>query len=163
MSTRELHWRIGERDVTCRIEESRGQGTFACDGTRLSFRVLDATHVEVGGERLRFHVIHKRDSSIVWLNGRTYQLERARKPGVPGTAARAATGDVQAPMPGKLLRLEVALGDAVSERQTVAIMESMKMESALVAPRAGRVAEIRFQPGDALDMGEVVVVIDSAQ
>ena len=63
-------------------------------------------------------------------------------------------------MPGKLLRLEVAVGDMVSEKQIVALMESMKMETALYAPQAGRVAEIRCQPGQVVEMGEVIMVID---
>jgi len=63
-------------------------------------------------------------------------------------------------MPGKLLRIEVSVGDTVAEKQTVAIMESMKMETALVAPAAGRVAEIRCQAGQVVDIGEVVMVIE---
>jgi biotin carboxyl carrier protein len=39
-------------------------------------------------------------------------------------------------------------------------MESMKMESALLAPKSGRVVEIGFKPGDALDMGEILMRIE---
>ena len=42
-----------------------------------------------------------------------------------------------------------------------AIMESMKMETALYAPQAGRIAEIRCQPGQVVEMGAVIMVIDS--
>ena len=52
-----------------------------------------------------------------------------------------AGGRITALMPGKILRLEVSLGDAVTENQTVATMESMKMESALHAPQGGRVGD----------------------
>ena len=62
-------------------------------------------------------------------------------------------------MPGKLLRIEVAIGDTVFEKQPVATMESMKMESTLYAAKAGRVSEIRCEPGQILDMGQVVMVI----
>ena len=61
-------------------------------------------------------------------------------------------------MPGKLLRLEVSLGDNVIARQPV--MESMKMETALYAPKADRVADIRCEPGQTLDMGQVIPVIE---
>jgi len=63
-------------------------------------------------------------------------------------------------MPGKLLQLMVAAGDKVEQKQAVAIMESMKMESTLVASVAGRVAEIRFKAGDLVEMGDVVAVIE---
>ena len=63
-------------------------------------------------------------------------------------------------MPGKLLRLEVAVGDTVTEKQTVATMESMKMESALHAPKSGRISEIRRQPGEVVEMGEILMVVE---
>ena len=56
---------------------------------------------------------------------------------------------------------DIAVGDMVSEKQTVAIMESMKMETALYAPQAGRIAEIRCQPGEVVEMGEVIMIIDA--
>ena len=54
----------------------------------------------------------------------------------------------------------VKVGDTVEEKQTVAIMESMKMESALLAPKAGRVAKIGCQAGQVVDMGEILMVIE---
>ena len=125
----------------------------------MNYRLLDSSHIEINGKRHRFYVIHKRDSSVVWLDGRTYYVAKTRKTTAAAAATGSSAGDVRALMPGKLLRLEVAVGDPVAEKQTVAIMESMKMETALVAPRAGQVSEVRFKSGDVLEMGEVVVVI----
>jgi 3-methylcrotonyl-CoA carboxylase alpha subunit len=125
----------------------------------MKYRLLDSCHIEINGRRHRFYVIHRRDVSIVWLDGRTYHVPRARNAASAREASASGTGEVRALMPGKLLRLEVAIGDTVAEKQTVAIMESMKMETALVSPKAGRVSEIRFAAGDVLEMGEVVVVI----
>jgi acetyl-CoA carboxylase biotin carboxylase subunit len=71
----------------------------------------------------------------------------------------SGSGEVRALMPGKILRVEVAPGDTVAEKQTVAIMESMKMESSLHAPKAGRVAEVRCKQGQVIDMGEIIMVI----
>ena len=161
MTPREQRWRIGDQDVNCRTEQSNAQGTFYISDSALPFRILDSTHIEISGKRHRFYVIHHRDSSTVWLDGRTYYLQRAKKTNEPNAVQREpATGEVRALMPGKLLRFTVALGDVVTERQIVAIMESMKMESALFAPIAGRVAEIRFKPGDVVEMGDIVMVIE---
>jgi 3-methylcrotonyl-CoA carboxylase alpha subunit len=161
MTSRELHWRIGDEDVSCRIEQSDAQGTFYLSDSALPFRILDSTHIEISGKRHRFYVVHHRDSSTVWLEGHTYHLGRARKTSEPNSAkGEPATGEIRALMPGKLLRFTVDPGDAVTEKQIVAIMESMKMESALFAPIAGRVAEIRFKPGDVVEMGDTVMVIE---
>ena len=160
MTSRELHWQISDNDVVVRIEESKGSGTFHIAGESIPFRLLDRNTMEVAGRHIRFYVVHDGNSCTVWINGRTYHLKRAGKSSLAEAAMAPASGEITALMPGKLLRLEVAVGDAVSEKQTVAIMESMKMESALQAPRAGRVSEIRCQPGQVVDMGELIMVID---
>src|SRR5205807_7060607 len=115
---------------------------------------------EIGGKRHRYHVLEGRDSIAVWLDGRTYYLPRTQAGRSTQHAAASGSREVSALMPGKLLRLEVAVGDTVTEKQAVAIMESMKMESALQAPKAGRIAEIRCRPGQVVEMGEVIMVID---
>ena len=160
MSGRELHWRIGDQEVLCRIEESKGHGTFHVSGNAIPFRILDSTHIEIAGKCHRFYAVQNRDSATVWLGGRTYVLRRATKTREAQTETHAGTGEIRALMPGKLLRLAVSIGDKVTEKQAVAIMESMKMESPLVASKSGRVSEIRFQPGEVVDAGEIVMVID---
>jgi acetyl/propionyl-CoA carboxylase alpha subunit len=159
MSTRELHWRIADETIDCRIEETKGQGTFFVSGTSLPFRVLDSSHIEIAGKIHRFYVTHNRDGITVWLDGRTYFLRRAKAAAEIEAAPEADTGEVRALMPGKLLRLSVAVGDNVNEKQPVAIMESMKMESTLVAPVSGKVSEIRFKAGQVVEMGELIMVI----
>ena len=160
MTSREHHWRIHDQDVTVRIEESSGRGTFHISGQSVSFRRLDPDYIEISGKRYRFYVARNRDSYSVWLNGHTYHLERAGKERLAQTAVSSSTGEITALMPGKILRLEVAVGDTVSEKQTVAIMESMKMETSLYAPKSGRVAEVRCQPGQIVELGEVLMVIE---
>jgi len=160
MSGREFHWRIGGQDVLCRIEEIQGKGALHVSGQTIPFQQTDATHIEISGRRHRFYVLHRRDTTTVWIDGHTYFLQRANK-AADAPAAGAASGEIRALMPGKLLRVAVAVGDQVTEKQPLAIMESMKMESTLVAPTAGRVAEIRFKPGDVLEMGDLVVVVET--
>ena len=63
-------------------------------------------------------------------------------------------------MPGKVLRIDVRAGDTVEEKQALVIMESMKMESALRAPKAGRVTAIRCEPGQIVEMGELLMLIE---
>ena len=60
---------------------------------------------------------------------------------------------------GNLYADEILFHARIHPRQPVAIMESMKMESTLYASKAGRVSEIRCEPGQILDMGQIVLVI----
>src|SRR5262249_47543889 len=122
-------------------------------------RLIDQNTLEFDGRHVRFYAIRKANGHMVWINGHIYHLTRSGKSSLAELAAAPAGGEITALMPGKLLRLEVVVGETVSEKQTVAIMESMKMETALRAPKAGHVAEIRGQPGEAVEMGEVIIVI----
>ena len=67
---------------------------------------------------------------------------------------------VRAPMPGRVVRVLVAAGDAVSARQGLVIIEAMKMENELVAPREGRVREVMVTEGTSVESGRVLVVIE---
>lgn len=76
-------------------------------------------------------------------------------------AARAASaGAVTAIMPGKIIRLLVSKGDQVQEGQVVCILEAMKMENELKAPRAGRVKTLTVQPGQNVEKGAVLAEIE---
>jgi acetyl-CoA/propionyl-CoA carboxylase biotin carboxyl carrier protein len=160
MTSRELHWRLADQDVIVRVEESKGSGVFHIGERALSFRLLEPNLIEIDGKRHRFHVLNNGNEYTVWLNGHTYLLERADKGRLTHATAAAASGEIITLMPGKILRIDVKVGDAVEEKQTVAIMESMKMESVLHSPKAGRVVKIGCQAGQVVDMGEVLMVIE---
>ncbi len=66
---------------------------------------------------------------------------------------------IVAPMPGKIIRVGVKPGDAVRAKQTVVVIEAMKMENELKAGRDGTVAELHAQEGVSVDAGTLLVVI----
>ena len=67
---------------------------------------------------------------------------------------------VAAHITGTVWKIEVKVGDAVSEGQTVVILESMKMEMPVEAPSSGTVSSIAVAEGQAVDEGAVLVVLD---
>ncbi|MQY55250.1 MAG: pyruvate carboxylase subunit B [Dehalococcoidia bacterium] len=73
--------------------------------------------------------------------------------------AVAPEGAILAPMPGIVIRYEVALGQAVKAGDTIVILEAMKMESVLPAPIDGTVKELRVKPGDRVAKDDVIAVI----
>ncbi|SEG80080.1 acetyl-CoA carboxylase biotin carboxylase subunit [Bosea lathyri] len=74
-------------------------------------------------------------------------------------AAAGSGGVIKAPMHGKLIALFVAAGDAVVKGQRLAIVEAMKMEHVLTAPRDGTVTEVAGEPGAQVAEGAKVVVL----
>ena len=66
---------------------------------------------------------------------------------------------MKAPMPGMIVRYEKQVGDAVSQGETVLILEAMKMENALQAPVGGTIKAINFASGDSVAKDDVLCVI----
>jgi 3-methylcrotonyl-CoA carboxylase alpha subunit len=71
----------------------------------------------------------------------------------------AATGRLTAPMPGKVVSFAVKSGDAVKAGQPLAVMEAMKMEHTIAAPKDGTVAELLYAPGDQVAEGAELLTL----
>jgi biotin carboxyl carrier protein len=74
--------------------------------------------------------------------------ESPDKTSPPDKVAKTGKGDILAPLPGLMLKVLVKEGDSVTEGQTVAIMEAMKMENEIEAPVSGLVSKIAVSPGE---------------
>ncbi|MFK7752970.1 MAG: 5-oxoprolinase/urea amidolyase family protein [Sedimentitalea sp.] len=80
-------------------------------------------------------------------------------PGQEGDVPDGCVG-IQSPVPGSLWKVKVAAGDTVEVGQTIAIVESMKMEMAVEAPVAGTISDVCVTPGQVLKMGQMVALIE---
>ncbi len=92
----------------------------------------------------------------------TVELVDERRRALAGMArGRRAAGEavVKAPMPGLVTQVLVATGDAVEHNQRVAVLEAMKMQNDLVAPRAGVVRAVKVEAGQAVAQQQPIVVI----
>lgn len=77
----------------------------------------------------------------------------------PSTTVMDDEGSLHAPMPGKVLKVEVFAGQKVAEGQVLVVMEAMKMEHSLRAPHGGSVGEISCSEGDQVEAGQTLVII----
>ena len=68
--------------------------------------------------------------------------------------------NVEAPMVGKILKLEKNPGDRVDEDEVVMVMEAMKMEIPIVAPASGTLKEVKVTVGQAVEAEQVLAVIE---
>jgi biotin carboxyl carrier protein len=67
---------------------------------------------------------------------------------------------VAAPMPGKIVKVLVSVGDRVAPRQALIVIEAMKMENELRAQKAGTVSEIRVNEGASVEAGAILIVVE---
>ncbi|HKB12427.1 MAG TPA: acetyl-CoA carboxylase biotin carboxyl carrier protein subunit, partial [Vicinamibacterales bacterium] len=84
---------------------------------------------------------------------------RRRRRGQDEASAETEPQRLAAPMPGKVVRVLVGVGDTVQTRQPVVVVEAMKMENELRASRDGTVAEVHVREGMSVDAGTPLVVI----
>ena len=99
---------------------------------------------------------------LVGLRGRTIDVtvNGRRSAHAEGPLHGHGQVTIVAPMPGRVVRVLVAAGDPVDVRQPVVVVEAMKMENELRAPRAGHVREIAVAPGTSVEAGRVLAVIE---
>jgi 3-methylcrotonyl-CoA carboxylase alpha subunit len=107
-----------------------------------------------GQFRCRF--VRARDRVWVWVAGQTFEFLVPSADG-EDEAAHTASNDARAPMPGTVIKLLVGPGDRVEPGQVMAILEAMKMEHQIRAPRAGVVERVHGAVGQIIDAGAPVV------
>lgn len=115
----------------------------------------------VGDQRLRAYVARQKGQTYVGLNGQIWTLakpdsRRARNKG----AAGSDSGTLSATMPGLVLDVLVSAGDVVTKGDTLVLMEAMKMELRITAPRDGTISAIGCEAGQMVERGVLLVELD---
>lgn len=108
----------------------------------------------------RFRVSRVEDALLVDEGDRQVRVRRAPPPsadraGRAGSAGGASA--VQAPLPGRVVRVAVNVGDAVEAHRTLVVVEAMKIETSIGAPRDGVIAAIHCAVGETVAAGQVLV------
>jgi biotin carboxyl carrier protein len=67
---------------------------------------------------------------------------------------------IEAPLPGKIIRVEVTVGNTVEEGGVICTIEAMKMENPILSPAEASVIEVAVSPGQVVKTGEKIAVID---
>ncbi len=102
----------------------------------------------------------------LWVDGYRFDVEaldertRAIRDLSAANAAPTGPAPVLAPMPGLIVRVNVAPGDEVEAGQGVVVMEAMKMENELRATSSGKVKSVEVSPGTAVEKGTLLVALE---
>lgn len=132
----------------------------------------------IAGEALPVTFGYHTDGSVAWalVGGRSYEIEldpqlhwlhttrsqhRLELHDREAQAQRPASGDgrVKAPIPGTVARVLVRPGEAVAAGQPLLVLEAMKMENEIRAPRSGAVEQLNVAVGQSVTLGTVMVEI----
>ena len=118
--------------------------------------------IAVTGERDAAHATGFVEDArtVVFADGQSFEFAlESRGSG----AAAAGDGAILAPMPGKVIAVDVAAGDTVTAGQRLMVLEAMKMEHALTAPFDGTVTELAATEGGQVQVEAVLCVVEPAE
>jgi len=138
------------------------------EGFRLNRAPATARAVSVNGERVAFEADHgeiashfyrhERDGAALLVHGgATFRVSADRTDGAAGAAA--GDGSILAPMPGRIVSVEVTEGQAVTAGQKLLVLEAMKMEQALTAPFDGTVETLNAVAGAQVQVDALLVKV----
>jgi 3-methylcrotonyl-CoA carboxylase alpha subunit len=105
--------------------------------------------------------IEKPGAQLLDIDGDYFLISWPRAEGTPGTSAH--DGDIVAPMPGKVIAVDVAEGQQVEAGQRLIVLEAMKMEHALTAPFAGTIAELAAREGSQVQVEALLARVVKAE
>jgi len=117
---------------------------------------LAAGRLVIDGDPVAFDHARSGAAVAVRLAGATHRLVW-QDPRAAAAGHAAADDVIRAPMPGTVIGMHHAVGDRVAEGAVIVTIESMKLQTALTAPRAGVIAEITVADGDRFDKDAVIV------
>ncbi len=94
-----------------------------------------------------------------WEFASEIQDEREWRRNRGGSVEAEGRQQVLAPMPGKIVRVLVSVGDSVRAGQGLLVVEAMKMQNEIRAPKSGTIDRVRVVEGQTVNAGEVVVIV----
>jgi biotin carboxyl carrier protein len=119
--------------------------------------------VLMDGRSYEARVEERPEGLVVVIDGNRFQIVvRDPRRWSPLAARERGAGPqgVTSPMPGKVVRVLVAPGDAVTAGQGLVVVEAMKMQNEMKAPRAGTVLSVAVREGATVAAGEVLAIIE---
>jgi acetyl/propionyl-CoA carboxylase alpha subunit len=163
-------WRhaAGEVSVELRLDDGRLVGRLTADGAEhevdVAVRASGAHGVTIvrDGRRVRATVLRNGTTTWVAIDGVTHAFE-VHERGAAAAGHTALADHAVSPMTGNLTKVEVAEGDTVAQGELLFVVEAMKMEYVVRAPRAVEVARVAYAAGDQVEQGDVVVVFAEAE
>ncbi len=163
-----LRYQVGETEYVVEAAERGAQmwqlavGEHAADVRVVAWRDQNLT-LGVDDTHVRLSVVRGADSIMVARNGHSYRLQRTQPLSIDAVGGGQVVGgqsNLQAPMPGTIVKVLVQAGSAVVANQPLLVMEAMKMEHTIVAPYAGVVTAVHFSAGQLVPGGATVIELD---
>jgi biotin carboxyl carrier protein len=155
-------YRISIGDNEYEIEITGSQMTINGEPVHANLQSLDENglyRLDHAGGKLELHLRFEEDNTyLAMADGRQILARVEQDKGQPHRPSmKRDTGDLVAPMPGKVIRVSVEEGDTVEQGQVVVVLESMKMQMVIHAPITGVVEHIAVEPDQDVEKNELLI------
>jgi acetyl/propionyl-CoA carboxylase alpha subunit len=145
---------IGDEEVTVSYQRTRAGALEVEDKTAH----LGEGTIELDGRAVPVQL--NPSGASWWVHGPWGDVEVVEKSPFPSSEIEEVSGSLVAPMPGKVVSIDVAVGDTVTKGQTLLVLEAMKMEHTVGSPEDGTVSEIKVSAGEQVERGALLVVVE---
>ncbi len=162
----QVRYRHREEEVLTRYL-AKGGGPFAYDvaGHTGEARILRSQdgriELEIDGVQRTLSVVSR--GAAHWVQGAAGEVQLAELPRFPEREREQAAGGYLAPMPGRIVSVNVKAGQQVTAGELLVIVEAMKMEHAITCAEGGTVKEVRVAAEEQVEAGHVLLVVDTGK
>jgi acetyl/propionyl-CoA carboxylase alpha subunit len=157
-----IRFRAGDRVLGVSVKRVGDRFHATVEGETMDFgleEISPGTFILRTGARAETVYLARQDAEVhLFFRGAAHLLREERE-NESARESRAHAGDLEAPMPGKIIKLNVVPGQAVTKGEEVLVVEAMKMENAVRASRDGVVKTVAVKVGDMVQTGIVLVEI----
>jgi acetyl-CoA/propionyl-CoA carboxylase biotin carboxyl carrier protein len=160
-ATHSTNWVEDTLDLSGVTSDASGATAGASAPEGAEPKVRRDVDVEVNGRKYSVAVwVPDIGTVIAGPGGGAAAPARPRRSASAGAAVAAGSGQIAVPMQGTIVKVLVAVGDAVEAGQALCVLEAMKMENNINADKSGTVTEVKVTPGQSVGTGDIVIVIE---
>jgi biotin carboxyl carrier protein len=154
--------KLNFNDITLDISSNGETFTLTLDDKTIQVEVLHAENGKldllIDGKHVIAYISSDNAKRWVTVNGQTFVLTKSSGAKRSG-GKHDHTGELTAPMPGQVRAVHVSEGDAVTKGQTLLVLEAMKMEIRVHAPRDGTVKKLFVKQGQTVEREQILIEI----
>lgn len=166
-----LKAQIGDREEELNVKVEDGRVTADVGGRVYDLEIRqpapDSYLFFVGADVHECRVSERATSKEVFdvdIRGRSYEVTivdpKRLRSGQNSDRHHHGVAEIRAPMPGKVVRVQIEAGASVEKGAGIVVVEAMKMQNEMKSPRAGVVVSINVKAGDTVNAGDVLAVIE---